>query len=99
MHLFESTIYGSIALVGHASIHDVHVPQKSSICFEYSNTQLVIILAIKNQLPYSLLIIFVCLPCQPIPALTLHALSIMGPVSTYEIPSNVLSISLSSSIN
>ncbi len=82
-----------MALVGHASKQAVQDPQKSSIGVEYTNSMFVIIFAIKNQLPKSLFIMLECFPCQPIPDFTAQALSITGPVSTYEIPSKAGSIS------
>src|SRR3972149_4979673 len=89
IHLFESRTYSfTIALVGQASMQAVHEPQKSSRGSEYSNSQFVIMFAMKNQLPISLLITLVCLPIQPKPLLTAHALSITGPVSIYDIASN-----------
>ena len=50
-------------------------------------------LAKKIQLPYSLLIRLVCFPIQPSPAFFAQALSITGPVSTYEIELNEVSSS------
>src|SRR3972149_9732566 len=84
MHRFESRTYGStIASVGHASIHALHEPQKSAMGSSYTRSRSVMISPRNTHEPYSFVMTFVCFPSHPIPALTAHALSITGPVSTY----------------
>src|SRR6476659_11052303 len=85
----ESTTYGStMAFVGHASRHAVHVPQWSSaIGASYSSSTFSRSEPMKTHDPPSRVIKLVCLPIQPSPARSAQALSMNGVVSTQIFPS------------